>query len=229
MKKLLLLSALVFSVMGASAQNFSVTVEGNPVENGATVNAYNYELFSDTDPVSGMTLSTFQLLPEVCVNPAKSGSYDIKVTNTSTPSSFQQEYLAWSEKEQGIATDPYVVLFCWPINCDNISIGKSSTQSGSLTAGTYKDLKIDSQFLNLVPPVGFTASCKIEVFEQGSTTSVFNLNLNMVYNPDIEAVEGIEAEDAAPVYYNLNGMQVANPDHGIYIVKKGGKTSKIIL
>lgn len=35
--------------------------------------------------------------------------------------------------------------------------------------------------------------------------------------------------DAAPVYYNLQGMQVANPENGkIYIVKQGNKTTKQI-
>ena len=44
------------------------------------------------------------------------------------------------------------------------------------------------------------------------------------------AVEGIEAaEDASVEYYNLQGVRVANPEHGIFIVKKAGKTAKVIL
>ena len=37
-------------------------------------------------------------------------------------------------------------------------------------------------------------------------------------------------DDNAPVeYYNLQGIRVANPDKGLYIVRQGNKTSKVIL
>ncbi|MCH5345742.1 MAG: choice-of-anchor J domain-containing protein [Muribaculaceae bacterium] len=35
--------------------------------------------------------------------------------------------------------------------------------------------------------------------------------------------------DAAPVYYNLQGVQVANPEHGLYIVRQGNKVSKVLV
>ncbi len=43
------------------------------------------------------------------------------------------------------------------------------------------------------------------------------------------AVGGIAAEDAAPVYYNLQGVRVANPENGLYIVVRGSKTSKVLV
>lgn len=46
--------------------------------------------------------------------------------------------------------------------------------------------------------------------------------------PD-SAVEGIEAADVAPVYYNLQGVRVENPAAGLYIVKRGNKVSKVII
>lgn len=39
----------------------------------------------------------------------------------------------------------------------------------------------------------------------------------------------VEDEDAPAVYYNLQGIRVANPENGIYIVKKGNKVSKVVL
>jgi hypothetical protein len=40
-------------------------------------------------------------------------------------------------------------------------------------------------------------------------------------------VENIKVEEAvAPVYYNLQGVKVANPSNGIYIVKRGAKVAK---
>lgn len=43
------------------------------------------------------------------------------------------------------------------------------------------------------------------------------------------AVEGIEADENAPVeYYNLQGVRIAEPANGIFIVKKGNKATKQI-
>lgn len=42
----------------------------------------------------------------------------------------------------------------------------------------------------------------------------------------IGAIEVDGAEDATPVYYNLQGVQVANPENGVYIVRRGNKVSK---
>lgn len=38
-----------------------------------------------------------------------------------------------------------------------------------------------------------------------------------------------EAAEEAPVYYNLQGIRVANPENGLYIVNRGGKISKEII
>lgn len=44
------------------------------------------------------------------------------------------------------------------------------------------------------------------------------------------AVEAVEvAEEAAPVYFNLQGVRVANPEKGLYIKVQGGKSTKVIL
>lgn len=41
-------------------------------------------------------------------------------------------------------------------------------------------------------------------------------------------VNAVEVDSNAPVeYYNLQGVRVANPEKGIYIVRQGGKASKI--
>jgi hypothetical protein len=39
----------------------------------------------------------------------------------------------------------------------------------------------------------------------------------------------VNAEDAEVEYYNLHGVKVENPEKGIYIMKQGGKTSKVVL
>lgn len=49
-------------------------------------------------------------------------------------------------------------------------------------------------------------------------------------NPN-NGVEGIENDDlnVAPVYYNIQGMQVENPENGLYIVKRGNKVTKEVI
>jgi hypothetical protein len=44
-------------------------------------------------------------------------------------------------------------------------------------------------------------------------------------------VEGIEADtfEGEATYYNLQGVKVANPENGLYIVKRGNKVSKEII
>lgn len=45
----------------------------------------------------------------------------------------------------------------------------------------------------------------------------------------VGTIEIDETEDAAPVYYNLQGVQVENPANGLYIVKRGNKVTKEII
>ncbi len=52
-----------------------------------------------------------------------------------------------------------------------------------------------------------------------------------VYSADGgSGVAGIEAEENAPVeYYNLQGIRVADPENGLYIVKQGNKVTKRVI
>ena len=53
---------------------------------------------------------------------------------------------------------------------------------------------------------------------------------SFTYVTDIEeGVEGIQAEDGEAVYFNLQGVKVANPEKGLYIKVVGNKASKVIL
>ena len=47
---------------------------------------------------------------------------------------------------------------------------------------------------------------------------------------EVTGVENVEYEESvAPVYYNLQGVEVANPQNGLFIVKQGNKVSKVAL
>jgi hypothetical protein len=51
---------------------------------------------------------------------------------------------------------------------------------------------------------------------------------SMVIEGSTVSISEVEAEEVevAPVYYNLQGVQVENPSNGIYIVKRGNKVTK---
>ncbi|MDE6272852.1 MAG: hypothetical protein K2M31_07580 [Muribaculaceae bacterium] len=42
-------------------------------------------------------------------------------------------------------------------------------------------------------------------------------------------VEAVEVAEEAPVYFNLQGVKVANPENGIYVKVVNGKASKVVL
>ncbi|MBQ7854772.1 MAG: SusF/SusE family outer membrane protein [Muribaculaceae bacterium] len=73
-------------------------------------------------------------------------------------------------------------------------------------------------------------NCKANV-EKGKTYTVtIDLNNNTITIKEASGVEGIETEENAPaVYYNLQGVKVANPENGVYIKVQGNKASKVLV
>lgn len=58
----------------------------------------------------------------------------------------------------------------------------------------------------------------------------FNKPAELTFTPAGAGVEGVTVENnAKAVYYNLQGVQVANPEAGLYIVRRGDKVSKILV
>lgn len=76
---------------------------------------------------------------------------------------------------------------------------------------------------------GETIKIGFEYATDGSKSRAWELK-NFILKGDKEsAVESIAAdENEAPVYYNLQGVRVANPESGLYIVVKGSKVSKVV-
>lgn len=77
-------------------------------------------------------------------------------------------------------------------------------------------------------PAGFTAvnSAAFPMTEQAER----KVTIAQLVEKMTAAVDGIEMEEAGePVYYNLQGIRVANPGKGIFIKKQGQKTTKVIL
>ena len=45
----------------------------------------------------------------------------------------------------------------------------------------------------------------------------------------IEPAETLSVDDPKVEIYNLQGIRVSKPDHGIYILRKGTKVTKVII
>lgn len=69
----------------------------------------------------------------------------------------------------------------------------------------------------------------IEIYYSATPADVVTVNLKTMPQ-DAAGIETVSADTNAPaVYYNLQGVQVANPvQGGIYIVRQGNKASKIL-
>ncbi len=70
------------------------------------------------------------------------------------------------------------------------------------------------------------------VLSGGTTGNAYSIklpNFEAVYNNAVAGVEDIvvdEIVNAPAVYFNLQGMKIANPESGLYIVKRGNKVAK---
>ena len=58
---------------------------------------------------------------------------------------------------------------------------------------------------------------------------IVDLNAMTVTVSEGSGVEGIEVEAGEAVYYNLQGVKVANPENGVFIKVQGNKASKVLV
>lgn len=77
---------------------------------------------------------------------------------------------------------------------------------------------------------GTTITIGFEYATDGSKSRAWELKNFVLEGNNAGAVANIEADgNAAPVYYNLQGVRVANPENGLYIVVEGAKTTKVLV
>lgn len=91
-----------------------------------------------------------------------------------------------------------------------------------------------SKFVNNSWDLSEWDGMKIEIgfryLTDGSKSRAWELQNFKLTGKTEGAVAGVEVEEnAAPVYYNLQGARVNNPERGIYIQVKGNKATKVML
>ena len=76
----------------------------------------------------------------------------------------------------------------------------------------------------------YDVTCVVSVFESKATTLGSTIQLlPVMYEKDTTGIADIEADNnVAPVYYNLQGVSVANPENGMFIEVRGNKAVKVI-
>lgn len=146
---------------------------------------------------------------------------------------FADYILAETEKGSGIYTGEfefeakennsfrfYSKLDGW----DNSSIGASQDDKQNLF--TFTDNVYEGEIFiggkgNWQLPDDFAGKVKM-------TVNLNDKNIKLEAETKQDSIEAIEAETAEAVYYNLQGVRVANPENGIFIKVAGNKVEKVI-
>ena len=207
MKKIFLLASL-FCAMGMSAQTVTVTVGANndPVSNGSVIAISDAE----TEWIEDGEL-TFQ--PNVKVTVSDDAELAVTLQNTGT----------------------YDLQFCWPSNCKFVRPGDSVTNMSDVTGGVANNMQIHCDVYGIEDPASISAENpvqtegKLTIIVDGDDENAFEFTLQMIYPAEANSVDEIAVENAAPEYYSLQGVRVANPTPGIYVCKKGNKVSKVVV
>lgn len=237
MKKFLLFAALFATAMVGRAQSFTVLHENEPVENGSYVIVTNPEDFTDEgygyDYEIKLMIQNPSMTAKTYTGTLLWGSYPTKelyieagedrVEGTECP--------IWGVPKlcnnQGSCYDPAKDIDTGEII--NLGSGPVTVAGMSSNGGFWYHLES--------APADLTCEYKTTIALTDDPTDVFECTI--VFAPTQEAAEAyianagvgdvIADENVAPVYYNLNGMKVANPTNGLYIVKRGSKVSKEVI
>lgn len=96
----------------------------------------------------------------------------------------------------------------------------TATQVGNYADGVFSANLTDkvSTLVLEVPEKTGSSNTKTQVISK----------VTVVAEKDKSGIEGIEADNNAPVeYFNLQGVRVANPENGLYIRRQGAEVSKV--
>lgn len=107
---------------------------------------------------------------------------------------------------------------------DNSSIGAS--QDDNQNPFTFTDNVYEGEIF-----IGGKGNWQLSDDFAGKVKMTVNLNekdIKLEAETKQDSIEAIEAEAAEAVYYNLQGVRVANPENGIFIKVAGKKVEKVI-
>lgn len=141
-----------------------------------------------------------------------------------------------------MTADAGKVTFTWEAGSD------SKTPVAALRYNVYVKLN-DGKLITVVPADPATGKFRNLDVNAALTTCSYSLNINATdiaewgvqtidgaklgsefAKGELSAIESIEIDNnEASEYYNLQGIKVANPENGLYILKQGSKTQKVFV
>ena len=226
--------AIASGSFSAYAQNddsyFKCYVDGNEVKDGDRIDITK---FLDQQEFAGYGYYQRQ--------------YDTKLTMVAEAVGEMFCTITYSKNETPLTSDglygaDFNVQFCGFGLCYNAYLGETIVNADAYTTKPGEVVYMQTELkLNQVTDESFTTIwlCgsaapleELEIkdeFEMKLTfeDQVMNLTFYVDQNGVGAGVEGIEADENAPVeYYDLQGRRVENPSNGLFIVKKGNKVSK---
>lgn len=170
----------------------------------------------------GETEYTFYNKFTIASTPA--GIYDVKVA-VSTRNGLQ---LYPIEYQQAVSEVP--VISASDLNEDNEFASTSTvTITAAEGATIYYRTNTETDFQVYTEPFTISATTSIYAYavEEGKQQSR-EVSVTYYYNPSL-GIDGIEVENGAAQYYNMQGVRVANPENGMYIRVQNGKAQKVII
>ena len=150
---------------------------------------------------------------------------------------------AWEPSFDGAILDPtdeegeYFISDVEFVGADG---GESAYFSFNTNVGSWEDVNKHERYGAESADMAVTVGQSMAVVNGGTNPNawkiepgVYSITVNLknmtILVDATTGIESIEAENNAPaVYYNLQGIKVANPENGIYIVKQGNKVTKVV-
>lgn len=221
MKKLLLLSALAVSAMSVNAEGFGdyykLLYEGQELTNDQEIVVKNAEYDAEWQEYS------YECVIQIVNMKDEAGKMFGGMYFTGTPT--------YDEVIEGMMQDPWT--WGMPQICGEQCFGMTKDYVGEgsydilpSSAGLEQTWQIHIQSIATDDKISkydlFFAACD----ENGERIEDADISLRLVFGDDGSGVESISVADEAPVFYDLQGRMVANPEKGIYIVKRGAKVAK---
>lgn len=245
MKKFLLLSALAMGAFAAQADTYSdyykvTDVEGKELQNGETLYCTHFDDNTNLDGMNmGYTYETVLVYPNVSGDNLYLYS-ELGCVDRPTLEDFNAH--KWDYVEGTFYTVNGTPNACYSANiggmgsCVLNSPGEARVIEVSAGNETF-NWQVHCPMIDPASVVKYTFTTKVCTGDDINTAMDDTAcTINIVFGPSMEAINSvfggvndITVDDEAPVYFNLNGVQVNNPTKGIYVVKRGSKVTKEVI
>lgn len=235
MKKILLLATAVAMATGAmNAGTIKVLYEGEEIQSGSTVTVKNLDVTHTEfiEPDYSFIYDQYEMNAHLAF--VNTSSNAIKLGGN-------------RQTIQAPEADTWGSLWCIGQNCvAGEVINPQPMEPGEKFEGSkahvYMSLgsvsEEDGEVIGEKPSFG-SAEYKYTLYVDGAEDDNFVFNIRFIYdensdvyvNGELVSVENIKTvENAVPVYYNMQGVRISNPEQGkMYIVRRGQKVSKEIV